>query len=119
MSKQTIDHYDSLIDDGKNKPVDKIPVVVYCESENGLGFIPTEYVDITDTFETKAAMCREHKSQVTWMQDNYKEILEGKDVFDGAEIMARFRGLQCGVTYAEGFRMAYDAYRVLPRRVLP
>ena len=37
----------------------------------------------------------------------------------GVEIMGRFRGMQCGVKYAEGFRMAYDAFRVVPRRVLP
>ena len=36
----------------KNKPYDKIPIIAYFEPVNGLGFVPTEYVDITDTFET-------------------------------------------------------------------
>ncbi len=103
----------------KNKPYDKIPIIAYFEPVNGLGFVPTEYVDITDTFETKMAMCREHKSQVAWMQENYKDALEGQDFFDGVGIMGRFRGLQCGVKYAEGFRMANDAYRVVPKRILP
>ena len=44
------------------------------------------------------------------------------DHIDFAEFVktcSRYRGLQCGVQYAEAFRMAYDAYRVVPYRVLP
>ena len=103
----------------KNKPYDKIPMLVYFEPVNGVGFLPTEYVDITDTIEIKKEMCRQHQSQVAWMSANYKDALEGQDFFDGVEIMGRFRGLQCGVKYAEGFRMGYDAYRIAPKRVLP
>ena len=104
-----------------NKPYDKIPIIAYFEPVNGLGFVPTEYVDITETMEIKMAMCREHKSQVTWMQDNYKDALgnEQKDFFDDYRTIARYRGIQCGVNYAEGFRMANDAFRVVPYRVLP
>ena len=63
----------------------------------------------------------EHKSQVSWMQDNYKEALgeKEKDFFEDYRTIARYRGIQCGVEYAEGFRMANDAFRVVPRRVLP
>ena len=98
---------------------DKIPVIAYFEPVHGVGFVPTEYVDITDTMETKMAMCREHKSQVLWMADNYKDTLEGKDFFEDYYTIARYRGIQCGVQYAEAFRMANDAFRVVPRRVLP
>ncbi len=103
----------------KNKPYDKIPIIAYFETVHGLGFNPTEYVDISDFIEVKKAMCHEHQSQISWMQDNYKDTLAGKDFFEGAEVMARFRGIQCGVQYAEGFRMANDAFRVVPYRVLP
>ncbi len=104
----------------KNKPVDKIPIIVYFEPVNGIGFIPTEYVDITEEFETKKAMLYEHKSQITWMKDNYGDVLSDKDNYmSSIEIINKYRGLQCGVEYAEAFRMAYDAYRVVPRRVLP
>lgn len=103
----------------KEKPYDKIPMIAYFESELGLGFIPTEYVDITDTIETKMAMCREHKSQVQWMSDNYKDALSGKDFLDDFYTIARYRGIQCGVQFAEGFRMAHNAYRVAPHRILP
>ena len=103
----------------RNKPYDKIPMIVYFEPVNGLGFVPTEYVDITDTIEIKMAMCREHKSQVSWMQDNYKDALSNKDFLEQYYTVAKYRGLQCGVEYAEGFRMANDAFRVAPFRVLP
>lgn len=103
----------------KNPAYDKIPIIAYFEPVKGLGFVPTEYVDITETMEIKMAMCREHKSQGIWMQDNYKDTMGGKDFFEEFNIIAKYRGMQCGVEYAEGFRMANDAYRVVPYRVLP
>lgn len=45
----------------KSPAYDKIPIIAYFEPVNGLGFVPTEYVDITETMEIKMAMCREHK----------------------------------------------------------
>ena len=101
-----------------NKPCDKIPLLAYFESASGVGFIPTEYVDITKEWETKMEMCNCHQSQISWMADNYKD-LEGNNFLDEVEIYARYRGIQCGVKYAEGFRMAYNAHRIVPYRVLP
>ena len=104
----------------KSAPYDKIPLIAYFEPVNGLGFVPTEYVDITEEIDVKRAMCAEHKSQVAWMQDNYKDTFAGgKDFFDGVLTTAKYRGMQCGVDYAEGFRLANDAFRVVPRRFLP
>lgn len=103
----------------RNAPYDKIPIIAYFEPVYGLGFVPTEYVDITDTMEIKMAMLREHQSQISWMQDNYKDTMADKDFFDNYYTIAKYRGLQCGVEYAEAFRMANDAFRVVPRRILP
>ena len=103
----------------KSKPYDKIPNIVYFEPVHGLGFIPTEYVDITDVMETKMEMCLQHKSQITWMQDNYKDGVGDANFFDDVTTIARYRGIQCGVKYAEGFRMAHNAFRVSPTRILP
>lgn len=102
-----------------NKPYDKIPIIAYFEPVNGLGFIPTEYVDISNFMDKKLEMCRCHQSQISWMQDNYKDTMADKDFFENYEIIARYRGIQCGVQYAEGFRMANDAFRVVPYRILP
>ena len=102
-----------------NKPCDKIPLLAYFESASGVGFIPTEYVDITDVWEVKKAMCNCHQSQIAWMSANYKETVGDSNFLDDVEIEARYRGIQCGVKYAEGFRMAYNAHRIAPYRVLP
>ena len=105
----------------ESPPYDKIPAIFYFESTHGMGFIPTEYVDISDFFETKIAMCGEHKSQSQWMKDNYTETVgqSEDDYFENARISALYRGMQCGVKYAEGFIAAYDAFRIRPYRILP
>lgn len=103
----------------KAKPYDKIPIIAYFEPVHGLGFIPTDYVDISDVIDIKRAMCYEHKSQIQWMSDNYKDAVGDKDFLEGTMLEARYRGNQCGVQYAEAFRMSNDAFRVVPRRVLP
>ena len=62
--------------------------------------------------ETKLAMCYEHKSQIEWMNANYKDTLdENSDFFKNVIITNKFRGMQCGVEYAEAFVMAKDGYR--------
>lgn len=104
----------------KNKPHDKIPLIAYFEPVNGHGFIPTEYVDITETYQTKIEMCYEHQSQIDWMRENYKSVENNKeDFFRNVRITAEYRGMQACVPYAEGFRLANDAYRVVPYRFLP
>ena len=103
------------------KPCDKIPTVYYFEPVNGIGFVPTEYVDITEEIEIKKAMCAKHESQIQWMKDNYKDTIGQKDesFFEAFFINARYRGIQCGVDYAEAFIAADAAYRMHPYRLLP
>ncbi len=104
-----------------NLPYDAIPRIFYWESVNGMGFIPTDYVDITDFFEIKKKMLGCHESQQQWMADNYKDAFSGdnSDFFESILIQSRYRGLQCGVKYAEGFIRAKDAFRMTTERVLP
>lgn len=104
-----------------NPPYDRIPRIYYWESVYGMGFVPTDYVDITDTFEIKKRMLNEHESQRQWMKDNYKDAFADKDAdfFDNITINARYRGIQSGVRYAEAFIRANDAFRVTTRRELP
>jgi LmbE family N-acetylglucosaminyl deacetylase len=102
-------------------PYDKIPAIFYFETVHGLSFVPTEYVDISDVFDIKMAMCAEHKSQSQWMKDNFTETVgqSDDDYFETVRICARYRGMQCGVKYAEGFIVANDAFRIRPYRLLP
>ena len=96
---------------------DTIPALVYMEPSKGIGFIPTEYVDITAEMETKMEMLSQHESQIAWMAANYEDV-KG-NFMDQYRLMSAYRGFQCGVEYAEGFRMAMDAHRIYPYRILP
>lgn len=101
----------------RHKPCEHTPMLYYFEPAQGLKFVPEEYVDITDTFEIKKQMLACHESQIAWMRDNYPD----NDVpfFDGIEITGRYRGMQAGVQYAEGFICARYAFRVPSQRLLP
>jgi LmbE family N-acetylglucosaminyl deacetylase len=107
----------------KNPPCDKIPKIFYWETVYGLGFVPTDYVDITDFFETKKQMLNCHESQKKWMADNYKDAFaddpSGESFFENILLTARYRGMQSGVKYAEAFIRANDAFRMSTDRVLP
>ncbi|MBD2862559.1 PIG-L deacetylase family protein [Paenibacillus oceani] len=96
-------------------PSARIPVVYFFESMAGLGFLPEEYVDITDTFKTKRSMLEKHESQVgDWLKDQY-----GSNALDMIEVISRFRGIQCGVRYAEGFIRAKAYPRNIAGSLLP
>lgn len=81
---------------------------------SGLGFSPTEFVDITDVIDTKAEMLAAHRCQVDWSRE-----IGGYDMVDEMRVNARFRGYQCGVEYAEGFTQCLTAFRGTTRRLLP
>jgi LmbE family N-acetylglucosaminyl deacetylase len=71
-------------------------------------------VDISDYLETKRAMMRQHASQLEWLGE-----YNGIDIDEFIVTVARFRGLQCGAKYAEGFRRFQGWPRVTPERILP
>jgi N-acetylglucosamine malate deacetylase 1 len=80
----------------------------------GQNFLPGEYVDVTETWEVKKQMLACHRTQVDWLRHH-----DGIDIFAFMETVARFRGLQCGVEFAEGFRAVPVWPRVRPYRLLP
>jgi LmbE family N-acetylglucosaminyl deacetylase len=88
--------------------------LVYFDTLTGASFQPTEFVEITDTFEIKKAMLACHASQINWLREH-----DNIDVLEFITVMARSRGLQSGVPYAEGFRAEYAWGRNRPYRVLP
>ena len=105
----------------EEEPYDVIPSIWYFEPANSMGFVPTDYVDITDFYETKMKMlgCMERQKQ--WMVDNYASLNGDLDrFFDTIRITSEFRGMQAGCKYAEGFVRALDGYRTrMTERVLP
>ena len=103
----------------KNLETDKprheaVTPLYYMDTIAGLGFVPTEYVDITDVIETKAAMLEAHQSQLVWLRDH-----DGVDIVEEMKTAARYRGQQCGVRYAEGFVQCLTWLRGTARRLLP
>lgn len=93
-----------------------VPVtpLYYMDTLAGVNFLPTEYVDISDTIDLKLEMLECHISQMKWMRDH--------DNIDFAEFVkscARFRGLQCGVQYAEAFTQCLTWPKITTKRMLP
>ena len=76
------------------------------ELDMGVDFNPTHYVDITNQIEMKLKALEMHESQIKWMLEH-----DDIDFVDMVRTCSRYRGYQCGVAYAEGFR----AYNVYPR----
>jgi LmbE family N-acetylglucosaminyl deacetylase len=91
-----------------------VPPIYFMDTPAGKGFVPTEYVDITETFEIKQRMLACHQSQVVWLRDH-----DNIDFLAFTEDHVRARGLQCGVRYAEAFRQADIWPRTPARRLLP
>ena len=57
------------------------------------------YVDISKTLNIKLEGCKAHKSQI----NKFKE--HGFDMLDNVKTLAKFRGNQCGLKYAEAFNI--------------
>ncbi len=88
--------------------------IYYMDTLAGVNFLPTEYVDISDTIETKLEALSCHESQIKWMLEH-----DHIDFCDFVRTCSKFRGLQCGVAYAEGFRSCMTWPRVPTKRWLP
>jgi N-acetylglucosamine malate deacetylase 1 len=91
-----------------------ITPLYYMDTLAGVNFLPVEYVDITETIETKLSALNCHTSQVKWMSDH-----DGIDFLDFVRTVSKFRGLQCGAAYAEGFRPCQVWPRLSTKRLLP
>jgi len=98
----------------KHQAYEKITPIYYMDTLLGLKSQPEFYIDITDHFETKKAMFLCHESQYKWLEGHHLT-----DPFQMIETMAKFRGLQSGVMYAESFQMERVWGRVRPIDLLP
>jgi LmbE family N-acetylglucosaminyl deacetylase len=94
--------------------VAKITPLYYMDTPAGINFLPTEYVDISETIEVKLAALACHQSQIRWLKDH-----DGIDFLDFTRTVSRFRGLQCNAAYAEGFRQCPTWPRLTAKRLLP
>lgn len=92
----------------------QVTPIYYMDTVMGIGFQPTEYVDISGVIDVKAAMLEAHQSQLAWLHDH-----DGVDIVEQMKTVSRFRGQQCGVAYAEGFIPCLTWLRGTTRRLLP
>lgn len=90
------------------------PPVFYMDTLAGIGFIPTEYVDISAEMELKLEAVACHESQVKWMLEH-----DNIDFLDFVKTCNKYRGLQAGCAYAEGFRQYAGWPRFRTQRLLP
>jgi LmbE family N-acetylglucosaminyl deacetylase len=90
------------------------PPIYFMDTLAGIDFTPTEYVDISATLELKKQSMAQHVSQITWLKEHH-----ATDILDFIETIARFRGLQCGSRYAEGFQSVRAWGRIPAKRLLP
>ena len=105
----SVPHYETSV-----KTISEVTPIYYMDNLGGLGFIPTEYVDISEEIDLKLEMLERHESQLKWMRDH--------DHIDFAEFVktcARYRGLQSNCMYAEGFTQCLVYPKIQTKRFLP
>lgn len=96
-------------------PCSKVPTLFFMDTVAGVNFHPECYVDITQQWETKAAMLSCHQSQDEWLNDQY-----GVTCVEFAQTQSRFRGFQTGARYAECFRVTkFFPGSIKPHSLLP
>jgi len=101
-----------LVPEAERHPV--FPPVFYMDTLAGIGFIPTEYVDITEEIEQKLEALSCHESQVKWMLEH-----DHIDFLDFVRTCNKYRGLQSNCLYAEGFRQYAGWPKFVTKRLLP
>jgi LmbE family N-acetylglucosaminyl deacetylase len=94
-------------------PLDALPTVVFMDNVAGMNFEPTHYVDITETIAVKRQMLACHQSQINRTDSGISRLEEL------AETLAKLRGFQCGVAYAEAFQAAPLWGRRRPEPIFP
>lgn len=93
---------------------DPVVPIYYMEAAGAMGFIPEEYVDISEYLDLKLEAIRCHRSQAQWLDDH-----DGFNMEEFATVVGRLRGIQCNRQYAEGFRKCNVWPRAQAERVLP
>jgi LmbE family N-acetylglucosaminyl deacetylase len=76
----------------------KNPELFHMDSIAGIRFEPQFFVDISAHFERKQEAVQCHASQNIWLKSIFNT-----DLGHYVQVQSAFRGLQCGVKYAEAF----------------
>ena len=98
----------------KYKDPAKLVPIYYMDTLAGVNFVPTEFVDITDEIDLKLEMLECHESQLKWMREH-----DNIDFADMVKTISKYRGYQCGATYAEAFAQCMVYPKPTTKRMLP
>lgn len=98
----------------EHQPLAAVPALFWMDTLAGQDFHPEIFVDVTTTFDTKRKMLACHESQVDWLRHH-----DDVDILAFIETVAKARGMQAGVAYAEGFRQETSWSRARVERLLP
>ena len=98
----------------KSQHTKSIPPVYFMDALAAVNFQPTDYVDISELIEEKGKALLCHQSQYRWLLDH-----DGIDYVDFMKKHSAFRGVQCGVKYAEAFQRYAVWGRIRPGCWLP
>ena len=98
----------------KHPKTNKLPYLYYMDTLAGINFTPTEYVDISGTIDIKVEMMKKMKSQLSWLKEAHN-----CDAEDFIKTIAKYRGFQAGVPFAEGFIQHRLYPQGLTKRILP
>ena len=96
------------------KHLTKIPHIFYMDNIGGVSFEPEVYVDISSVIDIKKEMLACHKSQNDWLIELYDETPTALMLKQ-----CKFRGMNSGYKFAEGFRQIKTypqtgSYELLP-----
>ena len=105
----SVPHYQTKVSSAS-----EVTPIYYMDNLAGVNFIPTEFVDISEEIDLKLQMLECHESQLKWMRDH-----DHIDFADFVKTCAKYRGLQCGVGYAEGFAICNTYGKMTAKRMLP
>lgn len=95
-------------------PLSNVPPVYFMDNHLAIDFTPEEFVDITEAIDLKKEMIGQHQSQFAHLRDR-----AGEDILEDALLVCRLRGRQCGVEFAEAFRLFRRYPHLRPYRLLP
>jgi len=88
--------------------------IFFADTIAGVRFEPEEYVDISAVEKIKREMIACHESQARWLKEH-----DNIDYVEFAMKQSAFRGVQCGVAYAESYRLHRVWGRIPTKRFLP
>lgn len=88
--------------------------IYYMSPDTKTGFVPTDFVDITEEMQLKIDALNCHKSQIVWLKEH-----DNLDMVDDMKASSKLYGGHCNVRYAEAFKLCEHSSRSTSKNLLP